>query len=172
VGGNIVLQSDGRIIIGGSFTAFNDVPVDGIARLEADGRSTELCSGRRWRNRSGHSPANDSRLLLYGQFSSIGGAPDTSAMGRINADDGTIDPAFAVFGNVRIAIGPQPPGIFLDDGSVLMGSSYATAAGAEYIGLVHFIPAIGPTITMQPASPTETVGGTARSPSQSKAPSR
>src|SRR5205814_2235697 len=93
------LQPDGKILIGGAFTAVNGAPRNYLARLNADGSVD-----------SGFNPAPiadyvrfkpsvqslalqaDGSIVVGGQFTDVGGASRNRIV-RLNAD-GSLDPTF------------------------------------------------------------------------------
>ena len=101
VDGNVyalVVQGDGRIVIGGQFATVRGFPRANLARLNADGSLDESFDP------SPNAPVRalvlepDGRLLVGGDFTSLrpGAAGATIARGllaRVNAD-GTVDAAF------------------------------------------------------------------------------
>ena len=71
---SVRLQSDGKILIWGAFTAYNWVPVSGIARLHPDGSlDTTFNPGWLWANsdvyRNGMILQSDGKILIWGNFS-------------------------------------------------------------------------------------------------------
>ena len=88
----IDLQTDGRILIGGSFSAVNGSPCSGLARLNADGTlDTSFITGlTTLASISSVRVQPDGRIIVGGQlnFAGIGALPDFA--GRLNAD-GSLD---------------------------------------------------------------------------------
>lgn len=127
----MVVQKDGQIIIGGSFTAVNGVPRQNLARLNVDGT---LDAGFIPQAAEGpNGPVN--ALLLLPDGSLIVGGDFSSAGNLVRGDlikykpDGTVDPKFgdmeggvATNGSVT-ALALQP------DGSMVVGGSFTTFYG-------------------------------------------
>ncbi len=91
---SIVLQPDGRILIGGRFEEFGGVPVPALVRLLDDGRLDSSFD-------AGSGPDEfvfgillqpDGRLLIRGNFSTFNGVA-RHGLARVLAD-GTLDPSF------------------------------------------------------------------------------
>ena len=85
----MVLQTGGKLIIGGDFTSVNGMPRNHIARLNTDG---SVDAG--W-NLSASGPVttlltNGSGLFVMGSFTNIGGL-SRNGLARINLNDGTVD---------------------------------------------------------------------------------
>lgn len=123
----IVIQSDGKIIFGGSFTTVGGVGRSNLARLNPDGSLDETFDP---------SPDSairdlliqpDGKILVAGGFGNIAGAA-RDRFARLHAD-GSIDTTFApVSGGVnssvqRLALQP--------DGKVLLGGFFSTIATDE-----------------------------------------
>ncbi|NRT16272.1 putative delta-60 repeat protein [Flavobacterium sp. 28A] len=90
----MVLQPDGKIVIAGSFTKYNDAPVNKIVRLLADGSldaSFNIGSGA-----DGTIDAvvlqNDGKMIIAGRFLSFNGT-NYNRLLRLNTD-GSIDTSF------------------------------------------------------------------------------
>lgn len=91
---DIKQQNDGKILVGGQFSAINGTPRGNIARLNADG-SLDLTfdSGVGGNNSIDRVEIdNAGRIMIGGQFSSYNGTPAVK-MARL-FDDGTIDTSF------------------------------------------------------------------------------
>jgi len=89
--GALVVQDDGKLIIGGGFTNYNGTAVANIARLNPDGSldTNYLGSGG---SIGAMQRLADGKLLVGGHFSEFGGLP-RDQIAKLNAD-GSIDPAF------------------------------------------------------------------------------
>lgn len=93
------IQPDGKIIIGGNFTSFNDIPVHGIIRLNADGSTDSTFNA----NLNNSSPStikiikllNDGKMYIGGDFSiyNIFTGNSLNGIARLN-NDGTLDTTF------------------------------------------------------------------------------
>jgi len=123
----LTVQSDGKIIIGGSFTAYNGTTMNQIARLNADGSldtSFNLGSGT-----NGPVTAviiqSDGKIIIGGYFNTYNGTV-TNRVARLNTD-GSLDAGFNT-GNtgadgVVYAITVQ------SDGKIIIGGNFMSYNG-------------------------------------------
>jgi uncharacterized delta-60 repeat protein len=118
----IAIQSDGKIICGGSFTSFNGTTVNRIVRLNSDGtRDTAFTTntGTAFNNSvQTVSVQSDGKILCGGFFSSFN-STGSNSIARLNSN-GTLDTAFAtniggVFNNLVYSIA------FQSDGKIVVG---------------------------------------------------
>jgi uncharacterized delta-60 repeat protein len=123
----VVLQSDGKILIGGVFSVYNSAPRSGIARLNEDGSPDPLFNPSTGANNIIRAIAlqSDGKILIGGDFISFNGAP-RRYIARLHAD-GSLDTGFnpdsgANNNNSVYAIAPQ------DDGKILIGGAFAFSA--------------------------------------------
>ncbi len=92
---SILLQPDGKILIAGSFTMFNNTPANKIARLNSDGSldpDFNTGSGIEGGNVLVIQLQNDGKILVGGLFTSYNGIPAKDLV-RINSD-GSPDETF------------------------------------------------------------------------------
>src|SRR5207249_2251470 len=97
---SVAVQSDGRVLIGGAFTAVNGVSRNGIARLNADGSLDNGfqngLSGVTLPPYVGAVYAlavqSDDKVLIGGEFTTVNGESRTN-FARLKAD-GTLDSGF------------------------------------------------------------------------------
>lgn len=140
----IGFQSDGKIIISGSFTSFNGTPINNLARLNTDGSLDTTFNTGTGTNSSIQAlkVLNDDKILIGGAFSSYNGVTTTS-IARLNSD-GTLDTTFntgAESYSIIYAIEVESDGQILigglmmpvirlnsdgsEDTSLIMGSGYS-----------------------------------------------
>lgn len=120
---DLVVQPDGRIVIGGDFTTFNGVPRTRLARLMPDGALDPSFdpgpgpSGSQFGHVYAIALQNDGRMVIGGYFTQVGGVT-RNHLARINTD-GTLDAGFnpdaGAFGVVR-DLEIQPDGMILAAG--------------------------------------------------------
>ncbi|MGC2238471.1 MAG: FG-GAP-like repeat-containing protein [Pyrinomonadaceae bacterium] len=129
--GLVVLQADGKILVGGDFTTFNGAARNRIARLNADGSldntfNTELSS-----TLYSIVPQASGKILIGGNFATVNGIAQ-SGIARLNAD-GSLDTLFSpIFGS------PSVRSILLqDDGKILVGGSFSGVNGFNRQNLVR-----------------------------------
>lgn len=91
---SIALQPDGKILIGGYFTSYNNIPRNKIARLNSDGSlDTSFSSGAISNGIYIHTIAvqSDGKILIGGLFTASNNTTENIA--RLNSD-GTLDTTF------------------------------------------------------------------------------
>jgi len=90
----LVLQGDGKIIIGGGFTSYNGVTRNGIARLNANGSLDTTFDPGSGANDSVTAAAvqGDGRIIIGGMFTSYNGVV-RNRIARLNAN-GSLDTTF------------------------------------------------------------------------------
>ncbi|WP_164891011.1 T9SS type A sorting domain-containing protein [Botryobacter ruber] len=126
----LAVQSDGKIVAGGTFSSYNGIPKNRFARLHPDGTleaSTDPGTG--FNNTvSALSLQPDGRLIVAGNFTSYNGS-DRSRMARLNAN-GTLDNSFnpGAFDNAVTTVALQP------DGKVLVGGLFLHYNNTRLLG--------------------------------------
>lgn len=123
----LALQTDGKILVGGSFTTLAGFPCEFISRLNVNGRvDTNLNAG----SGSGSLPywvsaiavEADGRFLVAGRFTKLGGTAHNS-IGRFNTD-GSLDASFRPAVNSLVySLAVQP------DAKILVGGQFTSLAG-------------------------------------------
>jgi uncharacterized delta-60 repeat protein len=118
----ILLQPDGKILVGGSFEYLNGQVAREIGRFNADGTldTNFVASPNNFVNSLALD--TDGKILLAGEFTTVNGAP-RSGVARVNSD-GSLDPYFfpAAPGNVY-ALAMQ------SDGAILVAGNFSSLAG-------------------------------------------
>jgi uncharacterized delta-60 repeat protein len=123
----IVLQSDGKILVGGGFTSYNGTTVNHIVRLNTDGSlDTDFNIGVGFNsNVMGMGLQSDGKIVVIGQFSSYNGTA-VSRIARLNTN-GTLDTSFNI-GTGFNWWGPES--IFIqDDNKIVIGGLFTTFNG-------------------------------------------
>jgi len=115
---SIVIQSDGKIVVGGGFTSFNGTSIAGVVRLNADGSIDNSFDPGSGPNNIVQSVAlqADGKILAAGVFGSFNGI-STGRIARLNTD-GSLDNTFttATSGDIlRMLV--QPDGKILTSGA-------------------------------------------------------
>lgn len=136
----MVLQSDDKIVVGGSFSKVNGVARSGIARLNPDGSlDTAFLDGM-----AGAAPLSppyslhslalqeDGRLLVGGWFTNFNGAPAPGVV-RLNTN-GSLDSSFACSLLYQAAVEALA---VQDDGKILIGGYFNTVNGVFRAGLAR-----------------------------------
>ena len=90
----MVVQDDGKIIIGGNFTTFNGNTINRIARLNSDGTLDLTFNPGTGANGTIWTIAlqQDGKIVIGGEFTSFAGV-GRNRIARLN-DDGSLDPTF------------------------------------------------------------------------------
>ena len=101
--GTVAVQTDGKIVVGGSFTSFNGITgINRIIRLNANGSNdTSFNSGTGFNNGAVPVVQPDGKILVVGNFTTYNGVTENSIV-RLNTD-GSKDASFATgtgFNNV------------------------------------------------------------------------
>lgn len=126
----VVVQSDGRVVLGGQFTNCNNIVNHHLARLNQDGEQDSLFNIGSGADNSVFALAEqfiggDRKIVVGGSFASINGTT-FHGVGRLN-DDGTPDVSFNLGGlgaNAEVnAVAVQT------DGKVLVGGNFTNFNG-------------------------------------------
>jgi uncharacterized delta-60 repeat protein len=127
----IAIQSDGKLVIIGSFTTFNGATVNRIVRLNSDGTrdtafTTNTGTGFELSVRS-IAIQSDGKIVCGGQFTTFNGAT-VNRIVRLNSD-GTRDTAFTTNTGTAFNTTVQPIKI-QSDGKIVCGGQFTTFNGA------------------------------------------
>ena len=131
----VVLQPDGKVIIGGHFTTVKGLARPGIARLNADGSGDPTFNPGTGPNYGVSSLAlqSDGKVLIGGDFTTVNGR-NRNAIARLNSN-GSLDSSF------NPVVGPPYVGIFSivlqSDGKVFIGGDFATVNGTFRNGIAR-----------------------------------
>lgn len=130
----VVLQPDGKILIGGSFSSYNGTPANKIIRLNSDGTVDETFDSGTgfdevvWTI----SVQSDGKILVGGFFSQYNGIPYNRLI-RLNSD-GSVDNSFTIgtgFNNTIFDIQQQ------SDGKKLIFGGFTLFDGVAHNSLVR-----------------------------------
>jgi uncharacterized delta-60 repeat protein len=127
---SIAIQSDGKIVIGGSFTTFNGATVNNIVRLNSDGtRDTAFTTNTGTAFNSGVQSIaiqSDGKLVIGGQFTTFNGVT-VNRIVRLNSD-GTRDATFTT--NTGTAFNEFVQTIAIQsDGKIVIGGVFTSFNG-------------------------------------------
>ena len=120
---SIAAQSDGKVLVGGGFTAINGVARNRIARLNADGTlDTSFQNGLAGANDYVGSVTvqADGKILIGGYFTTVNGVA-RNRIARLNAN-GTLDTGFQ--NDFPVVDGGADSVAVQNDGKVLFGGSF------------------------------------------------
>ncbi|MEJ7701795.1 MAG: delta-60 repeat domain-containing protein [Pyrinomonadaceae bacterium] len=131
----IVVQSDGKILVGGDIFSYNGTPRRGIARLNADGsldtNFNPITPSNTFLTVNTIALQSDGKILIGGTFGSVNGQTRTS-IARLNAD-GSLDTSFnPTFGNATIR-----SIVVQSDGKIMVGGFFSGVNGFSRTNLVR-----------------------------------
>ena len=126
--GELILQNDGKIIIGGYFSYYNEIARKNIARLNADGTLDESFTVGTGANGGVKTIAfqSDGKFFIGGDFTSYNGI-SRSRIALLNTD-GTLDQAFPLGTGANSMI--QTIAI-QTDGNIVIGGLFSTYNGVS-----------------------------------------
>ncbi len=133
----IVVQSDGKIAVGGSFSSYNGTPRGNIVRLNADGSLDQTFNpGSGFNNPVSTLVAQtDGKIIAGGSFIQYNGAT-VGRIARLNAD-GSLDAGFAANNNGGANLNIEKI-LLQPDGKILAAGSFTQFGGtATSFGLVR-----------------------------------
>ncbi|KGO92917.1 hypothetical protein [Flavobacterium subsaxonicum] len=153
---SLVLLPEGKILIAGSFTTYNNIPCGRIARLNSDGSlDTTFNQGglgaNEFINATAVSP--DGKIIIAGYFTQYNGLPYIT-IARLNSD-GTADTTFnpgtaAGSGNPLLDVAVQADGKIVTVGNFISFGGFTTKGlvrlnqdGSVDTGFVHNYPGTG-----------------------------
>jgi len=119
---SLALQSDGKILVGGSFNVYDGVGIgDDIARLNADGTlDTGFVTGSGFNSAvSSLALQSDGKILVGGSFNDYDGV-DIRNIARLNAD-GTLDTGFLTSSGFNASVRSLA---LQSDGKILAGGEF------------------------------------------------
>ena len=134
----VVLQPDGKILIGGGFTMYNNTQVLTVARLNANGTldATFVPSGISTVRQVGTLALQaDGKILVGGGMSLQGGAP-YGGVTRLNTD-GSLDTSFNLGTGVDSPSGFVRSVVVQADGKLLVGGTFSSFNGQSVGNLVR-----------------------------------
>ena len=130
----IVVQPDGKILIAGGFTAYNNVPFGGLARLTSTGAIDGSFTPPATISSAGACNAlllqPDGKIMVGGSFTSLGSA--ANGLARFSST-GAFDSSFAVAGGFASGVSDLA---LLPNGRVVLGGNYGSFQGSTDSGPV------------------------------------
>jgi len=131
----IVMQNDGKFLIGGSFTSYNGNSINRIARLNTDGSFDATFSVGTGFNSNVNDMLiqDDGKIIIVGDFTQFNGNSHSGAV-RLNTD-GSLDPTFIPDPvSSVLSIAKQP------DGKLLLGGWFDQSSGSNRNFLIRLQP--------------------------------
>ncbi len=128
----IAVQSDGKILVGGLLTTYNDVGRNRIARLNPDGSLDATFDPGVGADERVFAIAvqGDGKILIGGMFTTYQGTA-RSGIARLNADgalDTSFDPGTGISGTPPFSVRAM---VAQSDGTILIGGSFTTYNGVS-----------------------------------------
>ncbi len=133
----VVIQSDGKILVGGVFSAFNGIQQNPLVRLNSNGSLddtfvADVLNG----TILAISIQTDGKILIGGSFDAISGQT-RNGLARLNSN-GSIDNAFnPALGNPVFSRAAVRRILILNDGKLLVGGSFTGINGFNRSNLVR-----------------------------------
>ncbi|MCX6904854.1 MAG: hypothetical protein NTW03_15510 [Verrucomicrobia bacterium] len=134
----LALQSDGRVLAGGSFVSYNGVAQPHLARVNANGTLDTTFNVGTGPNDVVYAIAvqQDGKILVGGDFTAVNDNTNFLRIARLYPN-GTLDASFSV------GLGPDGPVraiCVLPDGSIVLGGSFTNVNGLPRHGLARLNP--------------------------------
>ena len=133
-----LIQADGKIILGGSFTSFNGIVIGRLIRLNTDGsRDTSFNTTIGAVNGVIHSIAgqSDGNLVIAGTFTSYNGVP-VNRIARI-LPNGNLDSSFITAAMPSGTVNTVQVQV---DGKIIIGGTFTTYNGTAFNRIVRLNP--------------------------------
>jgi len=137
----IALQSDGKLLIGGTFSSFNGTARKNIARVNADGSLDATFDPGTGADNWLYSMAiqSDGKILIGGAFTTYNGTA-RKGIARINADgslDATFDPGTGFSGgNIGGSYAIRSIAV-QNDGKIVIGGNFTSFNGSSRTGILR-----------------------------------
>jgi uncharacterized repeat protein (TIGR01451 family)/uncharacterized delta-60 repeat protein len=144
----LAVQANGQVILGGDFTAFNNVAYNHLVRLNIDGSvDASFMPGTNF------GPADsvraiaiqpDGQILIGGLFTNVGGS-NLNYLARLNSTDGSVDTNF----NVGVGGNGAVLALVVDSQTrILVGGEFTSFSGVTRSGITRLNPdgTVDPTI--------------------------
>ncbi|HEY0427057.1 MAG TPA: FG-GAP-like repeat-containing protein, partial [Pyrinomonadaceae bacterium] len=125
----VLVQPDGKILVGGQFTGLGNTPHQGIARLNPDGSLDTTFAGSTNGLVLTLALQPDGKVIVGGSFTALNGSGNQVSIGRLNAD-GTLDTGFVQSTNGAVRAVKILPG-----GKILIGGTMSAVQGAPHNGI-------------------------------------
>ncbi len=152
---SIVLQPDGKVIIGGGFVSVNGVARNGIARLNTDGSlDTNFQDDGLEKFVNSMILQADGKILIGGWFETVGGVW-SNGIHRLNSD-GTLDSLFYPFGEPSPDI-DLPGRLALQTDGKIVGLYANLSTGRSGTMRITANGALDPSFSLNAYNPTETI---------------
>ena len=130
----LAIQPDGKIVIVGDFSKYNNVTRNSVARLNSNGSLDTTFSTLASANSAVYAVAvqPDGKIIIGGAFTAVGGL-SYAHLARLNVD-GTVDTTFT---NPAIDPGWIATIVVQADGKILVGGTFTAVGGQARNGVVR-----------------------------------
>lgn len=120
---SISIQTDGKIIISGDFTTYNNIPAISVARLNTDGTLDATFNAGTGANSYVYATAIqvDGKIIIVGDFTIYNGT-SVNRIARLNTD-GTLDPTFSIGTGANVTVRSIA---IQSDGKIIIGGDFFT----------------------------------------------
>jgi uncharacterized delta-60 repeat protein len=134
---SIVIQSNGKIILGGNFQLFNGTTINNIVRLNSDGSlDTSFNIGTGFNSYiSSIVSQPDGKIIVGGNFTSYNGTP-INRLARLNVD-GSLDPSFNISAGFTESNSWLYSIVLQSDGKIVVGGSFTAFNGTSVNRIVR-----------------------------------
>lgn len=149
---------NGQLLIGGDFLYYNNIPVNGFARLHADGTPDTTFATFSAGGVGGNLPVvsdievlGDGKIMISGGLTTVNGTA-VNKVARLNAD-GTLDTGFSTPGGFLPNASARVTCIAVQgDGKIVAGGNFTQINGSSYDHMVRFNTdgSIDPSFTADP----------------------
>jgi uncharacterized delta-60 repeat protein len=131
---SIVIQPDGKILVGGSFNRFNNAPENGIIRLNQDGSQDLSFIPGSGTNATIRTIAlqSDGQILIGGDFTVFNALP-SNRIARLNSN-GSLDQTFAPSGGANASVEIIA---LKTDGKILLGGAFTNVNSTARSGIAQ-----------------------------------
>jgi uncharacterized delta-60 repeat protein len=137
-----LIQTDGKIVIGGLFTTYNGITKSGLARINSDGSiDSGFNTGSGANNNEVLSSAlqSDGKILIGGSFRKYN-SKERNCLSRIN-DDGSLDSNFVVGTGLYNNFNPYFVSVktisIQTDGKIIIGGDFGSYNGATSVNIAR-----------------------------------
>ncbi len=135
----LAIQTDGKIVVSGSFTSWNGVTTNRVVRLNADGTKDTTFATNIGTAASGSVGEvefqSDGKIVLGGDFATWNGVT-VNRIVRLNSD-GTRDTAFTTATGSAVATASVRGLLLQSDGKILVSGNFTTWKGNTVGGIVR-----------------------------------
>jgi uncharacterized delta-60 repeat protein len=149
---SLVVQTNGRVLVGGYFTTLGTQTRTNLGRLLADGTVDAAFNPGANNWVECFALQTDGRILVGGTFTALGGFP-RSRLARLN-DDGTLDASFDPAPNDKVSCV-----VVQADGQILVGGFFNTLCGVPraFLGRVRADGTLDSSFDPQPVGPVDMI---------------